>query len=76
MKNYILNSLFAFVLTFNISLYAQDSEEEAVEVATVEALLMLVKEGKTKEQTENAAREAKFMAEKNNQANILAAEKR
>ena len=76
MKNYILNSLFALVLTFNISLYAQDSEEEAVEVATVEALLMLVKEGKTKEQTENAAREAKFMAEKNNQANILAAEKR
>ena len=76
MKNYILNSLFALILTFNISLYAQDSEEEAVEVATVEALLMLVKEGKTKEQTENAAREAKFIAEKNNQANILAAEKR
>ena len=35
MKNYILNSLFALILTFNISLYAQDSEEEEVEVSTV-----------------------------------------
>ena len=37
---------------------------------------MLVKEGKTKEQSENADREAKFMANKNKQAEILAAEKR
>ena len=55
---------------------AQETEDEAPEVSTVEALLMLVKEGKTKEQSENTKREAKFMAEKNNQANILAAEKR
>ena len=57
-------------------MFAQDSEEDAVEVSTVEQLLMLVKEGKTKEQSANSEREAKFMAEKNNQAAILAAEKR
>ena len=37
---------------------------------------MLVKEGKTKEQSANADREARFMANKNKQAEILAAEKR
>ena len=37
---------------------------------------MLVKEGKTKEQAANTEREAKFMADKNKQASILAAEKR
>ena len=37
---------------------------------------MLVKEGKTKEQAANSDREAKFMADKNEQAAILAAEKR
>ena len=46
------------------------------EISTVEALLQLVKEGKTKEQSANADREAKFMANKNEQAAILAAEKR
>jgi hypothetical protein len=37
---------------------------------------MLVKEGKTKEQSENSQREAKFLANKNKQAETLAAEKR
>ena len=76
MKNYLSKFLFALVLSFNVILFAQDNEEEAVEVSTVEQLLMLVKEGKTQEQSANAKREAKFMAEKNNQASILAAEKR
>jgi biopolymer transport protein ExbB len=76
MKNYYLYILFLLAISFNTSLFAQDSEEDAVEVSTVEQLLMLVKEGKTKEQSENSKREAKFMAEKNNQAAILAAEKR
>ena len=76
MKNYYLYILFLLAISFNTSLFAQDSEEDAVEVSTVEQLLMLVKEGKTKEQSENSEREAKFMAEKNNQAAILAAEKR
>ena len=76
MKNYLSKFLFALVLSFNVILFAQDTEEEAVEVSTVEQLLMLVKEGKTQEQSANAKREAKFMAEKNNQASILAAEKR
>ena len=55
---------------------AQESGDEETEISSVEALLMLVKEGKTKEQSENADREAKFMANKNKQAEILAAEKR
>ena len=75
MKNY-LSILFVLSLTFNTFIFAQDSEDEAVEVSTVEALLMLVKEGKPAEHTENSQREARFMANKNKQAEILAAEKR
>ena len=71
-----LSCLFVFALAFNSFVTAQDSEEDATEISTVEALLMLVKEGKTKEQDENSKREAKFMAEKSKQAEILAAEKR
>ena len=55
---------------------AQDATEEVVEVSTVEALLALVKEGKTQEQAANDERENKFLANKNKQASILAAEKR
>ena len=43
MKNY-LSILFVLSLTFNTFIFAQESEDEAVEVSTVEALLMLVKE--------------------------------
>jgi biopolymer transport protein ExbB len=57
-------------------LFAQDTTEEVEEVSTVEALLMLVKEGKTKEQAANTERENKFLADKNKQASVLAAEKR
>ena len=57
-------------------IFAQDATEEVEEVSTVEALLMLVKEGKTKEQAANTERENKFLADKNKQASILAAEKR
>ena len=74
MRKY-LSILFVLSLTLNNFIFAQDSEEET-EISSVEALLMLVKEGKTKEQSENADREAKFMANKNKQAEILAAEKR
>ena len=52
MKNYYLYILFLLAISFNTSLFAQDSEEDAVEVSTVEQLLMLVKEGKTKKQSE------------------------
>jgi hypothetical protein len=52
---------------------AQDANEEAVEVSTVEALLALVKEGKTQEQAANSQREQSFLANKNKQASILAA---
>ena len=75
MKKY-LSILFVLSLTFNSFVFAQDAEEEAPEVSTVEALLMLVKEGKTQEQSENSQREAKFLANKNKQAETLAAEKR
>ncbi len=75
MKKY-LPILFVLSLTFNTFIFAQESESDEVEISTVEALLQLVKEGKTKEQSANAEREAKFMANKNQQAAILAAEKR
>ena len=75
MKKY-LSILFVLSLTLNNFVFAQDSEGEETEISTVEALLQLVKEGKTKEQSANADREAKFMANKNEQAAILAAEKR
>ena len=75
MKKY-LSIIFVLSLTFNTFLVAQESEGDEAEISTVEALLQLVKEGKTKEQSANADREAKFMANKNEQAAILAAEKR
>lgn len=67
---------FMLVLFLNSKVLAQDAAEEVVEVSTVEALLALVKEGKTKEQAANSERENKFVANKNKQASILAAEKR
>ena len=74
MKNFYF---LAFILVFSINFVsAQDSEEDVPEISTVEALLLLVKEGKTKEQSVNADREAQFLADKNKQASILAAEKR
>ena len=75
MKKY-LSILFVLSLTLSTFVVAQESEGDEAEISTVEALLQLVKEGKTKEQSENADREAKFMANKNEQAAILAAEKR
>ena len=75
MKKY-LPILFVLSLTLNTFIFAQESESDEAEISTVEALLQLVKEGKTKEQSANAEREAKFMANKNQQAAILAAEKR
>ena len=75
MKKY-LSILFVLSLTLNTFIFAQESEGDEAEISTVEALLQLVKEGKTKEQSANADREAKFMANKNEQAAILAAEKR
>jgi biopolymer transport protein ExbB len=53
--------------------------QEAVEKDTpsnAQQLLSLVKEGQVSEQNENARREAEFLANKNEQAAILAAEKR
>ena len=67
---------FLLVISFASSLFAQDANEEVVEISTVEALLALVKEGKTQEQAANDERENKFLANKNKQASILAAEKR
>ena len=75
MKKY-LSILFFLSLTLNTFVVAQESEGDEAEISTVEALLQLVKEGKTKEQSENADREAKVMANKNEQAALLAAEKR
>ncbi|MDB9763898.1 MotA/TolQ/ExbB proton channel family protein [Gammaproteobacteria bacterium] len=77
MRNlYIFPLLLAFSLGLSTLVSAQDASEEVVEISTVEALLALVKEGKTKEQAANTQREDAFTANKNKQASILAAEKR
>ena len=57
MKKY-LSILFVLSLTLNTFIFAQESEGDEAEISTVEALLQLVKEGKTKEQSANADREA------------------
>ena len=72
-KLYIIPALLLLCSGF---ISSQENSEEVVEVSTVEALLALVKEGKTQEQAANSKREADFMANKNKQASILAAEKR
>ena len=73
---YIFPFLFLFFSSLTGFLFAQDTNEEVVEISTVEALLALVKEGKTQEQAANDDRENKFLANKNRQASILADEKR
>ena len=72
-KLYIIPAL---LLLFSGFISSQQNSEEVVEVSTVEALLALVKEGKTQEQAANSSREAEFMANKNKQASLLAVEKR
>ena len=58
MKNlYIIPAL---LISLSGIIFAQDATEEVVEVSTVEALLALVKEGKTKEQAANTERENVF----------------
>ena len=58
-----LSILFVLSLSYSAIVIAQESDDaDAPEVSTVEELLMLVKEGKTKEQTENSKREAEFLA--------------
>jgi len=75
MKNlYII--LVVTLFSFNGFIHSQDASEEVEEISTVDALLALVKEGKTKEQAANNERENNFLANKNKQASILAAEKR
>jgi biopolymer transport protein ExbB len=75
MRNlYVIPAL--LILSLTNFVFAQDAAEEVVEISTVDALLALVKEGKTKEQASNTNRENAFLANKNKQASILAAEKR
>ena len=77
MNNYkLLFSLAIFSFALSNNVIAQDSDEASEEISTVEALLLLVKEGKTVEQAANTDRENEFLANKNKQASILAAEKR
>ena len=67
--------LLTFSLVLPSTIFAQENENEE-ELTTVESLLLLVKEGKTQEQAKNNQREKEFLANKNKQASILAAEKR
>jgi len=71
----ILNKyILSFVLIASISTFAQEAAEG--EPTTIQGLLQLVEQGRTNEQSVNAKREAEFLANKNQQAAKLAAEKR
>ena len=73
MKN--LNKLFfTLAVTFSFVLVAQENTEG--EPTTIQGLLQLVEQGRISEQSVNAQREADFLANKNQQAAKLAAEKR
>ena len=73
MKKLLFTSLFVLLAFFNIN--AQE-ELEVVETSNLDMLLELVKEGKSKEQAENDRRENEFIAARNRQGEILAAEQR
>ena len=68
--------LFALILLNSSILDAQEATQDGEAPSTVQQLLELVKEGQVREQSENSVREAEFLANKNKQASILAAEKR
>ena len=70
-----LNKFFiTTTVVFSFALIAQENTEG--EPTTIQGLLQLVEQGRTSEQTVNAQREAEFLANKNQQAAKLAAEKR
>jgi biopolymer transport protein ExbB len=72
---YIIPALLLLSLSgFSVSC-SRSNEEEVVEVSTVEALLALLKKEKLKSKLQIQKR-SNFMANKNKQASILAAEKR
>ena len=59
MKNlYLIPAL--LVLSLSSFVFAQDASEEVQEISTVEALLALVKEGKTQEQSANDVRAVSY----------------
>lgn len=56
--------------------FSQEEAQEASTPSTMEELLELVKEGKAREQSENAKREKEFLDNKDQQAQLLEREKR
>ena len=66
--------LFLSFLILSANALTQESEVEAP--SNLDKLLELVKEGKTKEQSENTKREAEFKAARDKQGDILKAEQR
>ena len=68
--------LFLLIALSSQILVSQEQVEDGESPSTVEQLLELVKEGQVREQSQNAIREAEFLANKERQASILAAEKR
>ena len=73
MKKLLFTSLFVLFAFFSIN---TQEELEVVEPSNLDMLLELVKEGKSKEQAENDRREDEFIASRNRQGEILAAEQR
>lgn len=76
MKTYTKFLMLLLAVGFIGQPYAQeDSVNTEGEPTTIQSLLELVKQGRTSEQSANSEREREFMADKNKQAAILAAEK-
>ena len=73
MKN-LNRYLLTFAFIFSLDIVSQENNEG--EPTTIQGLLQLVEQGRTSEQNVNTQREAEFLADKNQQAAKLAAEKR
>lgn len=76
MNQYKIYLLALLLLAPTQNAFSQEEAQEASAPSTMEELLELVKEGKAREQSENAKREKEFLDNKNQQAQLLEREKR
>ena len=76
MNRYKIYLLALLLLAPTQNAFSQEEAQEASAPSTMEELLELVKEGKAREQSENAKREKEFLDNKNQQAQLLEREKR
>ena len=76
MNRFKIYFLALLLLTFNQNAFSQEEVSNESAPSSMEELLELVKEGKAREQAENAIREQEFLDNKERQAQLLDREKR